>query len=158
MGWKKAIEGGKAANDVIATIETKNTLTEDQKTEIAKLGREARPGAANEAPHLVQGRPSGTPTAPSTSTPATRRPCWGARPTRPAAQLLHALHTGLRPEVDAATQRRFDDGHRYEALARPVAEEIIGDDLYPVVGSEGRLSASFDGLTMDETPRSSTRA
>jgi predicted phage-related endonuclease len=66
-------------------------------------------------------------------------------------RLLHALHTGLRPEVDAATQRRFDDGHRYEALARPVAERIIGDDLYPVVGSEGRLSASFDGLTMDES-------
>lgn len=34
-GWKKAIEGGKAVNDVIATAETKNTLTADQKVEIA---------------------------------------------------------------------------------------------------------------------------
>lgn len=34
-GWKKAIEGGKAVNDVIATAETKNTLTPDQKVEIA---------------------------------------------------------------------------------------------------------------------------
>lgn len=34
-GWKKAIEGGKAVNDVIAQAETKNTLTDDQKMEIA---------------------------------------------------------------------------------------------------------------------------
>jgi len=66
-------------------------------------------------------------------------------------QLLHEMHTGLTPDVDAATQRRFDDGHRFEALARPVAEQIIGMDLYPVTGSEGKLSASFDGLTMCET-------
>jgi putative phage-type endonuclease len=65
-------------------------------------------------------------------------------------QLLHEKHTGLVPEVDAATQRRFDDGHRFEALARPLAEDIIGEELYPVTGSEGRLSASFDGLTMME--------
>lgn len=66
-------------------------------------------------------------------------------------QLLHELHTGMTPEVDAATQRRFDDGHRFEALARPVAEAIIGMELYPVTGSEGKLSASFDGLDMAET-------
>jgi len=66
------------------------------------------------------------------------------------SQLLHELHTGITPEVDAAQQRRFDDGHRAEALARPLAEATIGEDLYPVVGTEGELSASFDGLTMDE--------
>ncbi len=64
------------------------------------------------------------------------------------AQLLHEKATGITPEVDAATQRRFDDGHRFEALARPLAEAIIGDDLYPVVGSEGKYGASFDGLTL----------
>lgn len=63
-------------------------------------------------------------------------------------QLLHEKATGLTPEVDAATQRRFDDGHRFEALARPLAEEIIGEELYPIVGSEGKFAASFDGLTM----------
>jgi predicted phage-related endonuclease len=68
---------------------------------------------------------------------------------RPPRQPLQ--HTGLSVEVDAATQRRFDDGHRFEALARPLAEKIIDAELYPVTGSEGRLSASFDGLTMDET-------
>lgn len=65
-------------------------------------------------------------------------------------QLLHELHTGMTPDTDPATQRRFDEGHRIEALARPLAEEFIGQELYPVTGSEGRLSASFDGLTIDD--------
>lgn len=67
------------------------------------------------------------------------------------SELLHEMATGQTPDVDPATQRRFDDGHRFEALARPLAEKIIGQDLYPVVGSEGELSASFDGLSMDES-------
>ena len=65
-------------------------------------------------------------------------------------QLLHEMHTGLTQEFDAATQRRFDDGHHFEALARPLAEAIIGEELYPVVGSMEEYSASFDGLTMLE--------
>lgn len=73
----------------------------------------------------------------------------GCSPYKTRTQLLQELHTGVAPDVDAATQRLFDDGHRFEALARPLAEEIIGEDIYPVVGSEGKLSASFDGLTMD---------
>lgn len=75
----------------------------------------------------------------------------GISPYKTRNELLAELHTGLSAEVDAATQRRFDDGHRFEALARSLAEEIIGDDLYTVVGSEGVLSASFDGLTLDRT-------
>lgn len=74
----------------------------------------------------------------------------GISPNKSRTQLLTELATGYVPEVDPATQRRFDDGHRFEALARPLAEQIIGRKLYPVVGSEGRYSASFDGLTMDE--------
>jgi len=66
------------------------------------------------------------------------------------SDLIAELATGLTAEIDAGTQRRFDDGHRYEALARPVAESIIGEDLYPVTGSEGKYSASFDGLTLGE--------
>jgi predicted phage-related endonuclease len=66
------------------------------------------------------------------------------------AELLHERHTGIVPEVDVATQRRFDEGHRFEALARLLAEEIIGESLYPVTGTEGKFSASFDGLTMLE--------
>lgn len=63
-------------------------------------------------------------------------------------QLLHEMHTGLAAEVDAQTQKRFDDGHRFEAQARSIAEEIVGEELYPVVGSLDKLSASFDGLTI----------
>ena len=74
----------------------------------------------------------------------------GCSPYKTRGQLMHELHTGLTPDVDAGTQRRFDDGHRFEALARPLAEAIIGEELYPVVGSLGKFSASFDGLTMLE--------
>jgi putative phage-type endonuclease len=72
----------------------------------------------------------------------------GCSPYTTRAELLRRLHTGLSAEVDPATQRRFDDGHRFEAMARPLGEKIIGDDLAPVVGTQGELSASFDGLTL----------
>jgi predicted phage-related endonuclease len=75
----------------------------------------------------------------------------GCSPYKTRDQLLHEMHTGLAAEVDAATQRRFDDGHRIEALARPHAVAIIGEALFPLVGTEGKLSASSDGLTMDES-------
>lgn len=65
-------------------------------------------------------------------------------------QLIKERATGIVPEVDVATQRRFDDGHRFEAMARPLAESVIGEELYPVTGSLGKYSASFDGLTMGE--------
>lgn len=66
------------------------------------------------------------------------------------AQLIREVATGITPDIDPATQRRFDDGHRFEELARPLAEKIIGEDLYPCTGVlEGtQLSASFDGLTL----------
>ena len=68
------------------------------------------------------------------------------------SELVRELATGIAPEADAATERRFADGHRFEALARPLAEEIIGEELSPCVGTEGKLSASFDGLTfMNDT-------
>ena len=68
------------------------------------------------------------------------------------ADLLKRKATGLVEEVDAATQRRFDDGHAAEAAARQIVEGIIGDDLYPVTMSADvnglPLLASMDGLTM----------
>ncbi|NWF45423.1 hypothetical protein F3K02_09205 [Hydrogenophaga sp. D2P1] len=73
----------------------------------------------------------------------------GCSPYQTRTELLTRMKTGISAEVDAGTQRRFDDGHRFEALARPLAEKIISDDLYPVTGSRGDLSASFDGLTLD---------
>jgi len=74
----------------------------------------------------------------------------GVSPYKTRAELLREMHTGVAADVDIATQKRFDNGHRAEALARPLAEEIVGEELYPVTGTHGRLSASFDGLTLDE--------
>lgn len=73
----------------------------------------------------------------------------GCSPYSTRSDLLKAMATGMAAEVDAATQSRFDDGHRFERLSRGLAEEIVGDELYPVTGSLDRLSASFDGITMD---------
>jgi len=65
--------------------------------------------------------------------------------------LVREKATGIVPEVDDATQRRFNDGHRFEALARPLAEAIIGEELSPITGVEGKYSASFDGITFDQS-------
>ena len=74
----------------------------------------------------------------------------GCSPYKTRTELISELATGITPEVDAATQAVFDAGHRFEELARPLAEQIIGEELAPTVGSEGKLSASFDGLTLME--------
>ncbi|WP_019700426.1 YqaJ viral recombinase family protein [Paracidovorax oryzae] len=66
---------------------------------------------------------------------------------RTRSDLVRELATGIAPEADPAAERRFADGHRFEALARPLAEKIIGEELSPCVGTSGKLSASFDGLT-----------
>jgi len=67
-------------------------------------------------------------------------------------ELLKLKKTGIAPEVDPATQRLFDKGHAAEAAIRPHVENILLEELYPVVGiKEGtKLLASFDGLTMLE--------
>ena len=66
--------------------------------------------------------------------------------------LLREKATGVRSEVDSGTQARFDAGHRAEAAFRPHAEMLIGDELYPVTGTDDidgmTLLASFDGMTM----------
>lgn len=74
----------------------------------------------------------------------------GISPTTRRTDLLKAKHTGLPREFSRFVQERvLDKGHEVEALARPIVEEIIGDDLFPVTCSRGKLSASCDGLTMD---------
>lgn len=75
----------------------------------------------------------------------------GLSPYKTRTQLLHEKKTGLTQEVNPATQKVFDNGHRVEALARPIAEKIIGEELSPKTFSNGRLSASCDGITfMDD--------
>lgn len=74
----------------------------------------------------------------------------GCSPYKTRSQLVREFATGATIEHDAATLQRFADGHRFEDLARPLAEHIIGEELYPCVGVDGKFSASFDGLTLLE--------
>ena len=63
--------------------------------------------------------------------------------------LLDLYKKGVSPEFSKYVQEKvINPGHSFEALARPLAEKIIGEDLYPCTGTEGRYSASFDGLTL----------
>lgn len=64
-------------------------------------------------------------------------------------ELLHMKHTGTPQEFSEWVQKNIlDYGHEVEALARPIVEKMIGDDLYPATCSLGRISASCDGLTL----------
>ena len=75
----------------------------------------------------------------------------GVSPYKSRSELIEERASPVDTEIDAYTQRRFDEGHRAEALARPLAESIIGEELYPITGTSdcGLYSASFDGLTLD---------
>jgi len=68
-------------------------------------------------------------------------------------ELLRNKATGLIREIDPATQRLFDEGHKSEELARPTVSETIGEEVYPITATsdDNYLSASFDGVTMDES-------
>ena len=64
-------------------------------------------------------------------------------------ELLHMKATGTAQEFGDWVQKYIlDYGHEVEALARPLVEELIGNELNPVTCSDGRLSALRDGLTM----------
>ncbi|MEH6435807.1 YqaJ viral recombinase family protein [Massilia sp. DD77] len=66
-------------------------------------------------------------------------------------ELLHMKATGTAQEFSDWVQTHIlDYGHHVEALARPLVEDLIGTELYPVTCSDGLLSASCDGLTMAE--------
>ncbi|RIJ09903.1 Heme peroxidase [Pseudomonas sp. 91RF] len=72
----------------------------------------------------------------------------GASKYQTRSELLTMKKTGIAPEVTQAQQYIFDKGHATEALARPLVEVMIGEELYPVVGTDGNLLASMDGATM----------
>lgn len=72
----------------------------------------------------------------------------GASKYQSRTDLLTAKKTGITPDVTPSQQFIFDKGHATEALARPLAEALIGEELYPIVATEGNLLASMDGATM----------
>lgn len=77
----------------------------------------------------------------------------GASKYQTRAELLREKATGITPEVTPEQQRLFDRGHAAEAGARAIAEQALGEDLYPVTAisdADDRLLASFDGITLGE--------
>jgi putative phage-type endonuclease len=72
----------------------------------------------------------------------------GESPYTSRTALIKQYAAGIVEEIDNATQQVMNRGHLFEALARPMAEMLIGEELYPVTGFVGDLSASFDGITM----------
>lgn len=63
--------------------------------------------------------------------------------------LLKLKATGTAKEFSDYVQKNIlDYGHEVEAQARPLIEKLIGKELYPVTCSDGKLSASCDGLTI----------
>lgn len=81
----------------------------------------------------------------------------GLNPYKTRADLIKEMAIGFTKEIDAGTQRRFDNGHRFERLCMPIAEDIIGEPLssttvsMEVPGLTRRLSASLDGATFGDT-------
>jgi predicted phage-related endonuclease len=66
-------------------------------------------------------------------------------------ELLHHKATGTEQEFsDWFRAKILDKGHQVEALAKPIAEEILGERLYPATASDddGYLLVSLDGFTM----------
>ncbi|WP_346395934.1 YqaJ viral recombinase family protein [Pseudomonas syringae] len=72
----------------------------------------------------------------------------GASKYQSRTDLLTAKKTGITPDVSPPMQRIFDRGHATEAMSRPLVEQQIGEELYPIVGTSGNLLASMDGATM----------
>lgn len=67
------------------------------------------------------------------------------------SELIRMISTGAEKEFsDWFRDNVLEAGHVIEAAARPIAEVIVGEDLYPVTGVNDELGllASFDGLTM----------
>ncbi len=75
----------------------------------------------------------------------------GASTNHSRTDLIRELAAGVPREFNDFVQERvIDPGHEFEAQARAIAEQLVGEDLYPVTGVAGKYSASFDGLTLLE--------
>lgn len=78
----------------------------------------------------------------------------GVSPHTTRSELVRMVATGDEKEFSDYVQRYIlDKGHENEAFARKLLEKALGEELFPVtvVDDEGWLSASLDGITMDES-------
>ncbi len=67
-------------------------------------------------------------------------------------ELLSMKSTGDEEEITRWKQKIFNKGHEVEELARPIAEDRMGEELFPAIGvrdvGELKMLASFDGINM----------
>jgi predicted phage-related endonuclease len=67
------------------------------------------------------------------------------------SELLRMKKLGTEQEFSDYVQSNIlDKGHEVEANARAILEKRLDDDLYPATIKKGKLSASLDGMTLDE--------
>lgn len=78
----------------------------------------------------------------------------GVHPNVSRNELAAMKATGTEQEFSEWFEKNvLENGHRVEAAARPHAEAIVGDELFPIIASDDHnwLGASYDGQTMDES-------
>lgn len=78
----------------------------------------------------------------------------GVHPSATRNDLLRVMYSGDEREISRYVREVvFERGHEAEAAVRPFAEGEIGEELFPttVVDDDDFLSASLDGITMDES-------
>lgn len=98
--------------------------------------------------NLIQGSPEWLAARTKYFTASEANAMMGESKYQSRSALLKQKATGIAEEVDSATQARFDNGHATEAACRPLAEEVIGAELYPVVAIDDseKFLASSDGV------------
>jgi putative phage-type endonuclease len=77
----------------------------------------------------------------------------GCSPSISRRELVRLMANGLEREFSDYVQKFIlDRGHEVEPALRAFAEEMIGEDLYPVTATtdDGYMGASFDGVTLDD--------
>lgn len=75
----------------------------------------------------------------------------GVSPYKKRSELIRQMATGVTDDPTQFEEGLHASGHRFEELARPRAEEVLGEDLYQGVLSRGRLGASLDGQVFTGT-------
>lgn len=72
-------------------------------------------------------------------------------PNKSRAELVKELASGIERDFsDYVQERVLNKGHEFEKHAVHLAENIVGEPLYPIVAKNGAYGASYDGLTMME--------
>ena len=99
---------------------------------------------------LIQGSPEWISHRKTTRNASDYPVAQGLSKNRSRSKLVREAATGIEPEFSDWQEKILANGHRIEELARPMAELIIGEDLYPLVATsdDGYLGASSDGATM----------